>query len=213
MLSQRLVRHIALVLSGVAGLACGDYTSSTSPLSGYAGISGPVQIRSSFALVPSGSRARAVRWGAGHSNIEQTASATIGAEGGTLSIPNADFTLTVPAGALSAPTAITITAKRGVFVAYEMQPHGLRFAKPAVAVQGLRNTAVFGRPEGSSVRTGYLTDGDDQIASDDSAAPVELEAATTLLIGADRIAETHEWLVNHFSRYILISGVWTLVSE
>jgi hypothetical protein len=61
------------------------------------------------------------------------------------------------------------------------------------------------------VRSAYLADRNDRISSDDTATPAELEAAVTLFYGAEPVAETHVWTLNHFSRWILISGVWVLV--
>jgi hypothetical protein len=52
-----------------------------------------------------------------------------------------------------------------------------------------------------------------QVAVDGSVSPVELEAATTYYYGAQPVAETHLWIVNHFSRYILISGAWVQVED
>jgi hypothetical protein len=120
--------------------------------------------------------------------------------------------MNIPSGALSAPTTITVVAKAGSHVAYEMLPHGLQFLKPVTATQGLQNTATYGTDAGNGVRTGYLPEGRDGIDADDSATPSELEAATTYF-GAAKIAESHVWIINHFSRYILISNVWTLVSD
>ena len=164
-------------------------------------------------MVASGTKARAVRWGPAHSRVEQSASAVIGPDGGTLSLPGSDFTMNIPSGALAAPTTITVVAKGGPHVAYEMLPHGLRFLKPATAVQGLQNTATYGTDAGNAIRTGYLPEGSDAIDVDDSASPSELEAATTYYHGAERVAETHVWIINHFSRYILISNVWVYVGE
>jgi hypothetical protein len=82
-----------------------------------------------------------------------------------------------------------------------------------LAVQGLRTTASYGTDIGNSVRTGYLPEGSDNVDANDLAAPVEIEAGTTILYGAKPVAESHEWILNHFSRYILISGVWVLVSD
>lgn len=59
---------------------------------------------------------------------QASASRTIDAAGGTISVGNA--TLVVPKGALTARTTITVTRVAGNIVAYDMQPHGLRFAKP-----------------------------------------------------------------------------------
>jgi hypothetical protein len=121
--------------------------------------------------------------------------------------------MTIPEGALSAPTLITVTSKAGPHVVYEMQPHGLRFLKAVTAVQELRNTASYATREGDRVRVAYLADRNEKIEADDSASPAELEAATTLFYGVQPVAETHVWYLNHFSRYILISGVWVLVND
>jgi hypothetical protein len=208
MSSHRALFRLAVAASAFVVFACGDYTRSTSPALSQAKL---VAVRSSFSIVESGSKARAVRWGPGHSRVEQTVSALIGPDGGTLSLSGSDFTMNIPSGALSAPTTITIVAKAGSHVAYEMLPHGLQFLRPVTAVQGLQNTATYGTDAGNSVRTAYLPEGQDEISVDDSASPSELEAATTYFSGPQQVAETHVWLINHFSRYILISNVWVCV--
>ncbi len=210
MSSHRAFHRLALAASALVLFACGDFSRSTSPALSQAKL---VAVRSSFSLVESGSTARAVRWGPGHSRVEQTASAVIGPDGGTLSLPGSDFTMNVPSGALSAPTTISVVAKAGSHVAYEMLPHGLQFLRPVTATQGLQNTATYGTDDGNAVRTAYLPEGRDGIdVGDDSAAPSELEAATTYF-GAAGVAESHVWVINHFSRYILISNVWVAVND
>jgi hypothetical protein len=206
MSSHRAFQRLALAASAIVLLACGDYTRSTSPALSQAKL---VAVRSSFSVVQRGAKARAVRWGPAHSRVEQSASAVIGPDGGTLSLPGSDFTMNIPSGALSAPTTITIVSKPGSYVAYEMLPHGLQFLKPVTGIQGLQNTATYGTDEGKAVRTAYLPEGRDGIDVDDSATPSELEAATTYFGAAG--AESHVWIINHFSRYILISNVWVLV--
>ena len=64
-----------------------------------------------------------------------TVTKTIGSAGGTLSILAAGVTVTVPSGALSTPTVITMTARAGSLVAYDFAPHGITFAKPLVFTQ------------------------------------------------------------------------------
>jgi hypothetical protein len=140
-------------------------------------------------------------------------SALVDAGGATLFLPGADFSLTIPPGALGKPTAITVTAKAGPFVVYEMQPHGLQFMKPVIAQQGLSTTAIYGSDAGNSVRSAYLPEGRESIGTDGLAAPVEVEASTTFLHGVSPVAESHEWILNHFSRYILISGAWVQVDD
>jgi hypothetical protein len=120
--------------------------------------------------------------------------------------------MSIPSGALVEPLTITVVAKGGPHVAYEMLPHGLRFLKPVTAVQGLRTTAAYGTDAGNSVRSAYLPEGSESVDTDDSTSPSELEAAKTYFYGAQPVAETHVWLINHFSRYILISGVWVCTS-
>ncbi|HEX9085605.1 MAG TPA: hypothetical protein VF836_12775 [Gemmatimonadaceae bacterium] len=121
--------------------------------------------------------------------------------------------MTIPAGALSVPTTITIVSRGGPYVVYDMLPHGLRFNLPVIADQGLSTTASYGTSAGSSVRSAYLPVGSEQIGFDGSASPVEVEAATTYFYGAQPVAGTHAWILNHFSRYILISGVWVQVGD
>jgi hypothetical protein len=69
-----------------------------------------------------------------------TTTKIIGSGGGTLSVPEAGLTVTVPAGAVSYPTAFTVTALAGRPVAYEFGPHGAKFAKPLTMTQDLRVT-------------------------------------------------------------------------
>jgi hypothetical protein len=210
----RVRLYFALVVSIVAGLACGDYGQSTSPPPISQKLLPPtLVVRSPFSVVPKGLRAEAVRWGAAHQSVEQSVSTLIGPDGGTLSISGADFSMTIPAGALTEPTTITVVAKAGVYVVYDMYPHGLKFRQPVSAVQGLSTTAGYGTAKVRSVRTAYLPAGNDQISAHGFATAAELPAATTYFYGARPIAETHEWILNHFSRYILVSGVWVEVED
>jgi len=212
MFTPRILRDLILTVSALTGLACGDYSRSTSPASYKPKVlPATLVVRASFSTLTSGTKARAVRWGPAHSRVEQSVSAVIGPEGGTLSLPGSDFTMNVPSGALASPTTITVVAKAGAHVAYEMLPHGLRFLKPVTAVQGLQNTAIYGTDAGNAIRTAYLPEGRDTIDADDSASPSELQAATTYYYGTRPVAETQVWMINHFSRYILISGVWVCV--
>jgi len=208
----RLRWYVGLVLSAVAVFGCGDYSQSTSPLVARKVVPTFV-LNAPFALVPRGSMAKAVRWGSNHQAVDQRVSAVIGPDGGTLSLPGADFSMTIPAGALLEPTAITVVARAGPHVIYDMFPHGLKFLQPVTAVQGLSTTAIYGKPGANQVRTAYLPDGNEQIRRNDFAAPSELLRAKTYLYGDQAIAETQEWILSHFSRYILISGVWTQVDD
>jgi hypothetical protein len=154
-----------------------------------------------------------MKWSPSHSKVDQTVSAVVGPDGATLSLPGADFSMNIPAGALSTPTAITIVSRAGSYIVYDMLPHGLRFAVPATAVQGLSTVAGYGTSASNDIRSAYLSRANEQVAFDGSVSPVELEAGTTYYYGAQPVAETHLWSVNHFSRYMLISGAWVLVDD
>jgi hypothetical protein len=210
----RLRLYLALVVSVVAGFACGDYGRSTSPPPISQKLLPPtLVVRSPFSLVPRGLRAEAVRWGPAHRSAEQSVSALIGPEGGTLSLPGADLSISIPGGALAEPTTITVVARAGMYVAYDMYPHGLKFLRPVTAVQGLGTTAGYGTAKVNSIRTAYLRTGNERISARGFASAAELPAATTYFYGAQPIAETHEWILSHFSRYILVSGVWEEVED
>ena len=211
-MSSRILRGLIVTVGAVAGLACGDYSQPTSPAP-YKALPQTLIVRSSFTMLSGGTKARAVRWGPAHSSVEQSVSAVIGTDGGRISLPGSDFAMDIPSGALAEPTTITVIAAAGAHVAYEMLPHGLRFLKPVTAVQGLRNTAAYRMRAGSALRAAYLPEGRETIGLDDLASPSELEAGATYYYGADPVAENQVWNINHFSRYILISGVWTEVPE
>jgi hypothetical protein len=211
-MSSRILRGFIATVGAMAGLACGDYSQSTSPAS-YKALPPTLVVHTSFTMLSSGTQARAVNWGPGHSGVEQSVSAIVGPDGGTLSLPGSDFAISIPNGALEAPTTITVVAKAGQHVAYEMLPHGLQFLRPVTAVQGLQNTAIYGTDAGNAIRSAYLAEGNENIKADDSASPSELQAATTYFYGSRPVAETQVWTIKHFSRYILISGVWTEVPE
>jgi len=66
---------------------------------------------------------------------DEVVSQTIGRDGGVIRLPRAGLTVTVPRGALDAPTRITVTAPKGDLLGYEFAPHGLRFKKPVTLTQ------------------------------------------------------------------------------
>jgi hypothetical protein len=80
---------------------------------------------------------------------------TIGILGGTISA--GPHTLVIPPGALTAPTAITMTAPTGLGVnAVTFQPAGLQFIAPAALKMSYANCSLLGKilPK----RIAYTTD-------------------------------------------------------
>ena len=127
-----------------------------------------------------------------------TVSKQIGYSGGTLSIPQAGVTVTVPVGALSKTTTITMTARAGSLLAYDFSPTGTVFNKPLVFTQSLNGTNVT-LLQAPLLRLGYYSD------------PGLLGALTAtvsdLLVGLTNLLDwTFTAPINHFSGYVVMSG-------
>ena len=127
-----------------------------------------------------------------------TVSKVIGVDGGTLAIPEAGVTVTVPRGALAATTTITMTARAGTLVAYDFAPHGITFAKPLVFSQQLRgtNATLLSAP---LLRLGYY---------EDAGLLTKTGALVSELLGG--VVNTLSWTftsnIRHFSGYVLTCG-------
>jgi hypothetical protein len=213
MIRSKFVRSSVLVLTALVALACSDQspTGPTVPattndglLTGLVGgISSPVIRIIGFASDPAGIDVTGVKWVPSHVNQVRAVSATIGPAGGVLTIPGSDFGIVFPAGAVLLPTAITITSDASGYVSYDMQPHGLKFAKPVTVTQGLSNTAVYGTPAAWTVFGAYLPQ--DLLDLSGILKALEIEA-TTIYSGPSGRPEAETWKLNHFSRYMLSSG-------
>ena len=129
-----------------------------------------------------------------------TVSASIGSEGGVLTIPEAGLRVVIPAGAASVPTPFSATAIRGKAVAYEFQPHGARFARPLEVVQDLRGTEWIGLPL-LGFRAGYFAD---RKQLDTENATVQLNEILPLSLDLVRLQARFD--VEHFSGYVISTG-------
>ena len=91
---------------------------------------------------------------------EYTASAVIGRDGGTISIPQAGFSISFPTNAVRGqPALVSVTAVAGENVAYLFEPHGLVFQNAPVITQDLRGTQVFQNPAmRATLEGGYFPD-------------------------------------------------------
>jgi hypothetical protein len=228
MIRSRFVRSFALALTAFVAISCSDY-SPTAPqiaaptqaqdglvtdlLGGVVGTAsnvvdrllGPVLKVIGFRTDPNGIEVRAVQWDRDHDDRTRSVSGTIGFDGGTLTIPSSDFTITFPEGALTEPTAITITSDGGRYVSYDMKPHGLKFARPVIVTQFLRNTEVYDTPRALDSFCAYFPK--DPKRLDGILKALEIEH-TTIHAGpkGGKKAEVQVWQLNHFSRYMLASG-------
>ena len=149
-----------------------------------------------------------IAWNSSYTHVSHTVSGTISPWGGTLAIPESDFTIAFPMGAVSQPTLITITSDAN-YAAYAMYPH-MTFAKPVVVTQRLRNTVVYGQPLIKPLFGAYV----DQPSLDllgnllgTVFNALEIELSATLYVpGSSTLPEITTWTLNHFSRYMLASG-------
>ncbi len=215
MIRSRFIRSFVLALSAAVALSCAD-SSPTAPapasaqdglLSGLiGGLVQPVIKVVGFVADATGLIVHPVAWSLSHPQVSYSVSGTITPWGGTLSIPEADFTITFPIGAVSQPIAVTITSDPS-YVAYKMEPHGIRFARPVVITQRLRNTAVSGQPLSSQLFGAYLANDDPLLDLGSLLHVDEIETSITIFApGSSTLPETTVWSINHFSRYMLASG-------
>ena len=127
-----------------------------------------------------------------------TVSKTIGSEGGTLAIPQAGVVVTVPSGALSASTVITMTARSGSLVAYDFAPHGITFAKSLTLTQSLSgtNASLLTAP---LLSLAYYTDS--SLLTTTTGLVSELIGGTVNLLSWNFSAP-----IKHFSGYMIACG-------
>jgi len=135
-----------------------------------------------------------------HPALQKSESKVIGPHGGTLAIPGG-ARLVVPQGALSENVTISVTRLAGSIVAYEFEPHGLRFAVPARIEQPTDHTNLHGI--GSVWKlTGAYFESVNSLNQDRGTATVT-EFEPTFL------SWDKKWIkfrIEHFSGYLVSSG-------
>ncbi len=125
--------------------------------------------------------------GGGGSDTPTSASVEIDASGGSASSADKRLTLTIPAGALANPTAITIEevpAGNGA-IAYSLAPDGLVFATPAsvaLDVGSLTETAS-GSPHTLVTAFRVAADGSAAEPLGDQTLTIDADAGTAMLTG------------------------------
>jgi hypothetical protein len=224
MIRSRFLRSSVLVLSAFVALSCSD-SSPTAPSAPVASairagtpqdallgglIGGLLKVVASVVAFVGNANVDVypVAWNSSYSKVPHTVSGTITQWGGTLTIPQSDFTITFPMGAVSQPTVITITSDPN-YAAYAMYPH-MTFAKPVVVTQRLRNTVVYGKALPKPIFGAYVKDPaldllGNLLGTVFNALEIEL-SATLYAPGSSTLPEITTWTVNHFSRYMLASG-------
>lgn len=226
MIRSRFVRSFVLILTTFVAISCADYTpiepiaAPTKAQDGLigdllgivTGLLGSIIRVIEFRSDPNGIPVTAIKWAPTHSNQTRTVSASIGYNGGTLSIPGADFTINFPKGALSTSTWITITSDGSGYVSYDMKPHGLTFARPVIVTQSLKNTAVYRTPVALNAACAYFSKDPLDLSGILKAAEIETTTIYSAPSGQQSgqqqqlVPEVETWQLNHFSHYMLASG-------
>lgn len=208
---SRTLGRLALVAAAFTIAACSDQVAPTAPSSRALAVRPTESSGDTNPLSSSLQTITAVQWYPTH-DTQQTyvASRRIGAAGGTLSIPEADFTITFPAGALAGDTTITITAQSGPYVSYDMQPHGIQFAQPVLVTQGLLNTYAYRNPVSGLLLFGAYLPTDDLLGAGGVLTGAEIQTSKTQYAFVPGqlfpVPVVERWIVHHFSRYMLASG-------
>jgi hypothetical protein len=133
----------------------------------------------------------------------QSASATIGAFGGSLRLPGAGLTVIVPPFAVASPTRMTVTAVAGNQVAYEFEPHGIHFVVPLVVTQNLNGTSALS--DGLLPKPVYGA----YFASLSDLDPLGGTALVSELLNTSvsLLTRTATFPVFHFSGYLIATGL------
>ena len=129
-----------------------------------------------------------------------TVSATIGKEGGTLTIPEAGLTVEVPPGAVGKPVLFTATARKGAIVAYDFGPSG-RFAVPIEVKQDLYYTSWHHQEDLTDVFGGFFR-GEGALNDAESKAAVSEVPPSAVNIEECELT----FSVSHFSGYVIATG-------
>jgi hypothetical protein len=204
MKSRRLnVRHVAILTAAAIVVACGgEQALLVSPPVPGAPPLGVVAAPGGALVQPIHRQrplAREVSW-----------SFDVDTHGTTVRNPSTGLTITVPPGAVAAPTHITVFAQRGAPLAYRFEPHGLQFAQPIQLTQSLHGLRL-GRASRPIPRliAGYFAD--DSLATD--AVTGNAHVIEILPVRIDMRAHSAILSVHHFSGYTVASAVSDSVSD
>lgn len=132
-------------------------------------------------------------------------SAVIGPAGGEIKINEAGGKIDFPAGALTSPTLITMTAYKGYDVAYDFQPHGITFNVPVKIQQSIAGTWAQQYPQLLNGIHGSYFSGS---LSDSWVDPGHYFAhiAENELGYVDTNASQVKFYIGHFSGYMMSCG-------
>ena len=197
MIRSRPLCSFAALTAAILIASCATDSSTPDPT----GLGGPDIALSGPATNANGREFHALWWKHDLNAVVQV-SKTIDQSGGVLSIPETGLTVEFPAGAVSGPITITVTADRA-YVAYKMDPAGTQFLKDVTVTQALSTTELSGQPLQNQIYATYIAD--DSVSLSGRVPVIEIEPSKTVFLPNSLVPQAHVWIIRHFSRYMLAS--------
>lgn len=207
MIRSTLFRSLPAILSAFVIASCSDagVSNLTAPADAIVSRSSDAALKAPAptggVIDPSHLELRALWWKKQHKNLASV-SQWIEPTGGTISIPETGFTMTFPAGAVTARIRITVTADEK-YVAYKMEPAGTQFSKEVTVSQSLAATQLNGQTLRSQLFAAYISD---NVKLSGKVPVLYLLPSHTVFSLSGLIPQAHVWTITHFSRYMLASG-------
>jgi len=192
------VARMVALLGGILLAGCGgDGVVLVAPMPAEAGVQFGVVSR------PEGAKVRpAQRDATLESDIVWSFDA--GPEGAVSRNGATGLAISIPRGALVAPTRITVTALAGSAIAYRFEPHGLQFALPVELSQSLHGLKLNREPLGFARLLGGYFAGD---ALPTDSATGAARVVELLPITVDTRARRVKLSIRHFSGYTVASAM------
>lgn len=204
MMSKRLrFAHLAIALAAAIAVACGgDQALLVAPRLDGAPPLGVV-------VDPAGAPIHPVHREQSLA-VDQSWSFDVGTQGTSVRIPSVGLTITVPAGAVTAPTHITCIALHGSAVAYRFEPHGLQFAQSVQLTQSLRGLELSRSSLGMPPLLGGYFAGDSLVtdATTGDARVIEILPVQIDVRGHNAVLS-----IRHFSGYTVVSAARDSVED
>ena len=153
--------------------------------------------------------------GTSASSPPATVTQTVGSAGGTVSLPTGKVSLTIPPGALSTDTSITITAMSNAGSAgavYQFGPSGLIFNQPVTVTLSVDSSLL---PPGTNVQDLILSYVDDYL---EILTDVQIDSANSTITGKATHFSSIGWgtstaVKNQLGRVINVSDITTTVTS
>ncbi|HKW49845.1 MAG TPA: hypothetical protein VJN70_20475 [Gemmatimonadaceae bacterium] len=133
--------------------------------------------------------------------VNDTFSFDVGPLGTLVRRSSMGLTIQVPAGAVAAPTHITVIALKGASLAYRFEPHGLHFAVPLQLTQSLRGVRLNEPLSVPQLFAGYFADDSLPVDATGNARVIEI-----LPVHVDVMHRTALLEIRHFSGYTVASA-------